>query len=579
MGIKHFQMFMRNHFSDHMHKIRKHQVLSDVKINGKSTEVDNLMIDMNGVFHNSTQKVYEYGNFKPNQRLLRGRNPSRKPRGLYAQLKVFEDICKTVEDLFKLTKPKKKLILCVDGPAPLAKQCQQRQRRFRSAMEATDDAPFNSNSITPGTKFMDYLTKYIDWYIRKRINEDPEWQKIQVLFSNEKAPGEGEHKIINYIRYYGNTEETYCINGLDADLIMLALGTHMPNFYILREDLYDPGNDYFCIDIGTIRGELAEKLRWGEQKYKFDPTSAINDFIFLCFMVGNDFLPHIPSIEIIEDGIELILEVYKETGTSYGHITRTVLGRVQFRPRPLGVFLATIGQHEQENFENKIAKKKSFFPDPLLESCSTQRDGKWYVDIEKYKEDYFKTCFVEGTDEETLCHEYLEGMQWVLSYYTRGVPNWKWNFRHHYAPAASTISNHCASFRFPSYGRTTPSTPFQQLLCVLPPKSAGLIPEPLCRLLTDDKSPLKEHCPEDFEIDLSGKRREWEGIVILPMVDFNLVRDCYMKNLHKVNKLDMKRNVTGRSFVYEHVPGLPGTFRSYYGDIESCCVRSFMIDL
>ena len=108
MGIKHFQMFMRNHFSDHMHKIRKHQVLSDVKINGKSTEVDNLMIDMNGVFHNSTQKVYEYGNFKPNQRLLRGRNPRRKPRGLHAQLKVFEDICKTVEDLFKLTKPKKK---------------------------------------------------------------------------------------------------------------------------------------------------------------------------------------------------------------------------------------------------------------------------------------------------------------------------------------------------------------------------------------------------------------------------------------------------------------------------------------
>ena len=38
-------------------------------------------------------------------------------------------------------------------------------------------------------------------------------------------------------------------------------------------------------------------------------------------MVGNDFLPHIPSIEIIEDGIELIFEIYNEICTSYGHIT------------------------------------------------------------------------------------------------------------------------------------------------------------------------------------------------------------------------------------------------------------------
>ena len=148
--------------------------------------------------------------------------------------------------------------LCVDGPAPISKQNQQRQRRFRSAMEASQGAPFDSNSITPGTKFMDYLSKYIDWYIRKRISESPEWRNVQVIFSNEKAPGEGEHKIINYIRYYGKEDEVYCINGLDADLIMLALGTHMPNFYILREDLYDRSNEYFCIDIGSTRKSLAE---------------------------------------------------------------------------------------------------------------------------------------------------------------------------------------------------------------------------------------------------------------------------------------------------------------------------------
>ena len=39
-----------------------------------------------------------------------------------------------------------------------------------------------------------FLSKYIDWYIRKRISEDQYWQSIEVVFSNEKSPGEGEHK-------------------------------------------------------------------------------------------------------------------------------------------------------------------------------------------------------------------------------------------------------------------------------------------------------------------------------------------------------------------------------------------------
>jgi 5'-3' exoribonuclease 1 len=116
-------------------------------------------------------------------------------------------------------------------------------------------------------------------------------------------------------------------------------------------------------------------------------------------------------------------------------------------------------------------------------------------------------------------------------------------------------------------------------LCVLPPKSADLIPLPLSNLFTDEKSPLKSQCPEKFEIDLRGKRREWEGIVILPMVDFNLVRECYMKMLDKIDKKDLNRNISGRSVVYEYIPQLPGIFKSYYGDIENCCVRSKMIDL
>lgn len=573
MGIKHFFMWFKNHYSEHMRSMRKGDTLHTV-----GAEIDNLMIDMNGVFHNSAQKIYKYGNFKPPPRLLR--KNARPIRGLKAQIAVFQDVCKTVENLFYISKPKKRLILCVDGPAPISKQNQQRQRRFRSAMESSGDSSFDSNSITPGTKFMDYLSKYIDWYIRKRISESSEWQNIQVIFSNEKAPGEGEHKIINYIRYYGKEDETYCINGLDADLIMLALGTHMPNFYILREDLYDRSNEYFCIDIGSTREALSNRLKWESDTQQFCKRSAINDFIFLCFMVGNDFLPHIPSIEIIEDGIELLLEVYKDVCSSYGHITRIISGgRVQFVPESLGVFLGTIGHHEKDNLQRKLQSRKSYFEDSLLDSCATQDKEGWIVNIDKYKKDYITKHFDTEETIEEICHQYFQGMQWVLSYYTRGVPNWKWHFTHHYAPPASVLAVHMASFKFKSYGRTIPSTPFQQLMSVLPPQSAKLIPAPLCNYLLDENSPLKKHCPTELVIDLAGKRREWEGIVLLPMVDFDLVRKCYFKSLPDVDPRESRRNVTGRTFLYEYTPEFSRLFKCYYGDITKCKVSTTQIDL
>lgn len=1017
MGIKFFFHWYKNQFKRHMLKMSRGQNFMDINVS-----VDNLMIDMNGVFHNSAQKIYEYGNCKPQPRMLQ-HNRRKKISGLQKQIKVFEDVCRTVESLFYLVEPNKRLILCVDGPAPQSKQNQQRQRRFRSAMEKDDDeSSFDSTCITPGTKFMDYLTKYIDWFLRKRISEDERWQNIEIIFSNEKAPGEGEakclkigtpillyngmikkvediqvgekligddglprtvlslvsgedemfeiiqnngdnytvnrnhilslqiadhkriywdnkdsawivgwynrdtnryqrksftglkegeisfvkmnendkicieceksyttgenfskhmkkihnivipklktfgrtkdeahedalkfletiqddnivdisvvdylklptntqrklygfrcsslsrekkdvdidpyilglwlgdgvstqpiicsidteiveyleeycvengfelthndkyinyticdkinrssrivsslqkynliqnkhipldykvndedtrlkvlagiidtygnvtkngrlvriaqclkheqlvqdivylcrslgfctnvrkgkstytyenekksgicfnitisgdleriptllphkkcsvnpipgengrsivvdklrtsikvkpvgkgeyygfnldgnqryllgdftvtHNCINYIRFHGDPTDSYCIHGLDADLIMLAMGTHVPNFYILREDLYDRYNEFFCIDIGRIRSELAEMMRWESEKHVFNPEFAINDFIFLCFTVGNDFLPHIPSLEIIQNGIETILAVARDVGQYYGHITRKEGGRILFNLLPLQLFFVTIAGEEKGILEEKLSKKESYFPDLILERYARMEEGgKYNLDIEGYRETYCQEHFQVEESMEQICHKYLEGMQWVLSYYTRGVPNWNWSFTYHYAPPASVLASYVPTFVQPKYGRTTPPAPFQQLLSVLPPKSANLIPEPLNRLLLDENSPLKVFCPDTFDIDLAGKRKEWEGIVILPMVDFSVVRAAYFDTIGKLDQRELKRNMTNRSFVYLYTPQSSGMFRSYYGDIEVCKVRTMMIDL
>ena len=577
MGIKHFFNWYKKNFIKQMKSLRKGEDFSTVSIG-----IDNLMIDLNGLFHNSTQKIYEYGSHKAKPSLLGNR---KKIGGINTQLKVYEDICFNIEKLFLLVKPKKRVILCIDGPAPISKQNQQRQRRFKSALEKTEAefTQFDSNCLSPGTKFMDQISKYIDWYLRKNISTNEMWKDIEVVFSSEKVPGEGEHKLINYMRSYGDVNDRYCIHGLDADLIMLSLGTHLPNFWILREDMYDAKNEYFILDIGKTRIELAKIMNWENDTEKeenqtipFNARYAVNDFIFMCFMVGNDFLPHVPSMEIIEGGIDYMIDVLKRVGKNYGHLTEEIKTNVILKKSSLEVFFGTISQYDKSILEDKLMKKDKFFPDLLLEKHARfdSETKRYNLNIENYRKNYYEKSFKqENFDIKFICHEYLVGLQWVLSYYTRGVPDWKWCFKHHYAPFAHELAEHTKDFQFQEKTESIPTLPFQQLLGILPPKSAGLIPVPLSQLLLDSRSEIKKFCPDKFETDISGKRQEWEGIVLLPMIDFSIILKEYNKHIDKVCPEDLKRNIVGKSYIYTFSESDESELKSSFGNIAKCKVN------
>ncbi len=235
--------------------------------------------------------------------------------------------------------------MAIDGVAPRAKMNQQRARRFRTALDAeiakekaerdgvdmpTEEA-FDSNCITPGTEFMAKLTKQLKYFINKKISDDADWQGVEVVLSGHEVPGEGEHKVMEYIRlakaqpdYDPNMR--HCLYGLDADLIMLGLLSHDPHFCLLREEVtfgrqsqkkskeLEHQNFYLmhlCIVREYLELEFQELKEPSALSFPFDMERVIDDFILMAFFVGNDFLPNLPNLHINEGALALMFKMYK----------------------------------------------------------------------------------------------------------------------------------------------------------------------------------------------------------------------------------------------------------------------------
>ena len=529
--------------------------------------IDTFMIDLNGLFHTSAARVYQYGAYEKKSLLRRPRNEIDQNEDPKLRLACFEDVCRTIEELINVVKPKKRVVMCIDGVAPMSKQNQQRQRRYRGLVEeegARDKNLFDARCITPGTKFMDYLSKYIDWYIRKQITENDEWKKLEIVFSNEKVPGEGEHKLIDYIRKYGSDDETYCINALDADLVMLSLGTHKKRFYLLREELFDKSYDYAYLNVGTgLRNDLTKSTLFWEGS---DEKRLINDFILFCFLCGNDFLPNIPSISLIEKGMSTIIDMYKLNAETCGHLTdeNGEIIKTSFQ-----LFLSRIGQCEKSLLEEKFIKKEEYvLEDSLLNKHTKKVDDHYELDFESYREDTYKKYGIEDLDD--ACHSYVDGCAWVLTYYLKGVKDWSYVYKYNYSPFAYDLTLLLTSYTPKKFVNVSPIPMFLQLLCVIPPTSANLLPSPLNSVLTNRL--FSKYFPTSFHINYEGKKKKWEGVVELPAVDVSEIRKEYARLFPKVCISDAQRNTIGKSYVYKYSGDFSTFIKSYYGSFTSFCV-------
>ena len=174
------------------------------------------------------------------------------------------------------------------------------------------------------------LTKQLKYFINKKISEDSDWQGVEIVLSGHEVPGEGEHKIMEYIRLAKaqpdyNANVRHCLYGLDADLIMLGLLSHDPHFSLLREEVtfgrqqkkskeLEHQNFYLmhlCIVREYLELEFQQLKEPGTLEFPFDLERVIDDFILMAFFVGNDFLPNLPNLHINEGALALMFKVYK----------------------------------------------------------------------------------------------------------------------------------------------------------------------------------------------------------------------------------------------------------------------------
>lgn len=567
MGIKYFFGWLKKTFPNYIQTLNVSNI-SNIKDEYK-IDIDNFLIDMNGIFHYCCQKVYGYGSFK---HLNKNNNKINKKNEL------FEMVGNYIDKLITIVKPNKRVVLAIDGVAPLSKICQQKSRRFKSSLENMDTIEvFDSNSITPGTKFMDNLSRYIDWFIRKNMTRK-KWGDIKVIFSSEKSPGEGEHKLVSFVRK-SDINESYMIQGMDSDLIMLSLATHYPKFHILRENPYKYENEYFYINISGIREYISNALLC-EQSLISDKIH-INDFITMIFLTGNDFLPHLPTIEILEGGVDILFETYRNVSKQYESLTNNI---EKINLKFLRLFLGTLSINES-SFLNEKRIKPINYPDVLLDKhTKMNKEGKYCLDFPSYKKEYYSSKMNITTENEIkdACLKYIEGLQWILTYYTKGVTNWRWFYPYHYAPFISDIVNYMEELDIPylvekvEKNKNFPYTPFLQLLCVLPKRSSNLLPQPLNNIIHSKK--LEEYYPDHFIIDMDGKHNLWEGVALVPFTNFNLIEKEYKNNINNVDEKEKKRNIIGKSFMYQNT-NFEYNFKSFHGDIKNCITENFIFEI
>ena len=543
--------------------------------NQKILDCNNLYLDLNCAIHFCCREVLKDIKFnitKQNE----------------IELRMIKNVIKYIEILIDYSKPKDLLYIAIDGSAPKSKLNQQRMRRFKKFYEKEkieeiqkknkikiDTNPvWDTNAITPGTVFMNKLSVQLKKYFENR-------KDLKVVISDSNIPGEGEHKLLKHIRENYKENDYNMIYGLDADLIMLCLIANKPNIYLLRETvefnnkIHIDGYKFLYLSIDNLKKHLIEEIMIRmDEKFlsKEQKDKIINDYIFISFILGNDFIPHSPSIGIKNGGIDLLLDLYtryylelksnlvilEEKKINHDFLKNIIRDLGMMEDSLLETYNKKRNRRKRNNrtYDNNFEREK----DNLNMLPQYNRDIEIKINQGNFgwRDRYYKYLFNINNrlvsdnryEVDKICHKYIEGLFWNFHYYNYECISWEWSYYYNYPPSFNDIylymDKYVSDINLMQLPKSRPFKPFEQLLMVLPQESKHLLPTNLGSKMIDINSEIIHYYPIKYEIDLTNNNYLWECHPKLPYIISEEIRKVVKDT--KLNEEEKNRNKFGKEF-------------------------------
>jgi len=505
MGIpSYFSYIIKNH-SNIIRTLHHHQSVACSSFNS-------LYMDCNSIIYDSFREI------------------EKNPPSENIEKSIIDAVIINIKKYVNFIKPYKILYIAFDGVAPFAKMEQQRTRRYKNnfmskvnidklSYEATQkEALWNTSSITPGTNFMNELSNRIQ---NEFTNKEHIYGIKTIIVSGSTEVGEGEHKMYEHIRN-NPCDGNVAIYGLDSDLIMLSIFhlEYCKNIHIFREapvfgDLADKKSTKdsklpLFLDIEKLSQSILQ-----EMYCKYTNKNRIHDYVFMCFFLGNDFLPHFPALNIRTSGIQILLDTYRNLLGKYEN--RYFIENKKIVWKNVHLFIKDLAKNEH-NFilgeymqRNKVEMKK--WPNEnnkdrenMLTNIPTifRAEEKYICPQEPYWEERYYNCLFENnTNHETFTKlvsiNYLEGLEWVYKYYTQGCTHWKWKYNYHYPPLLTDLIKYCPqkeTVEFIAPNDSKPFSSYAQLSYVLPKEYLNLLPKSVENHLNQHYSHLYDISPK-----------------------------------------------------------------------------------
>ncbi len=577
-------------------------------INENIQKVKYLMLDTNCLLHPCVNNIIQ--KYKIGEIIL----DTNKSIRIQLEELIWKKIEDYIIDIVNRVNPEI-LLIAIDGVAPMGKILQQRQRRYKYLYDSKikldsnhtikciklengielPEIPISSIELTPGTDYMERIHDKMEEFVKNLS------LKVQTIYSSYHEEGEGEHKILQFIKNNIDVKSSdiIAIYGLDADLLFLSLGVgYNHNLYIMREVQVfnnkevnlDEEINYNYVEIKQLHN-LIRNL-----------GVSTNDFIVLCYLIGNDFLPGLLTTDVKKGGLDkiftaydnllnklkldrfdeskniksnlvikdknfeniknnceyiindvLLIELFKEILWTERHIWKNI-NREYINRNNNNHSDSRSNDNQNYNTNNEEIKKQEIkkeeekinnmnkFKLGLSHNTNFIEKIEFNSDIEYYSYYLGIECInIDKLIIIKMVKDYITTIQWCINYYLKDCKSWSWGYSYMVAPLIKDIINFYPK-KIEIIEKKRDLNPVEQLILAIPPYTYKYVIEKDIIDKIHNEISIGYMFPESFDVDVNKELIYWKCQVKIPMVEYNE----YINIIKKLNIDNIKNLIKNK---------------------------------